>query len=393
MVEGVWGRGRWQGGCGYGVRSLGKPVILLADGKTTMIKQLSIRNFKSIGDQQDIPMGPLVVLVGPNASGKSSIIESLALLKATSEYPLRVALERFGGYESAVWGGEMGRNIAFGVASGDAHYELEMTYEGEPVVASEELSDGYEHFGRRGGFVYEGPVYEDTDCALDLGRSRLEQYPEFAGKWPAAFGRWAFHHFHPRDMRAAQRIEKQYLLSETGDNLSTVLHTLFSDGDLAFDEIGEFLKGIVPTVERLLSPIHGQAQTYAAIREKGVPNLIGSRAMSYGTLFGLALGTALISPKPASLIAIEAPDTELHPYLMENVAEALLAASERSQVIVTTHSPYLLDHLPAESVIVVEKENGMTQCRPIGSSKELKKVIEMLGAGDAWYSGHLGGVP
>ena len=115
--------------------------------------------------------------------------------------------------------------------------------------------------------------------------------------------------------------------------------------------------------------------------------------MSYGTLFGLALGTALISPKPASLIAIEAPDTELHPYLMENVAEALLAASERSQVIITTHSPYLLNHLPAESVIVVEKENGMTQCRPVGSSKELKEVIEMLGAGSAWYSGHLGGVP
>ena len=182
-------------------------------------------------------------------------------------------------------------------------------------------------------------------------------------------------------------------MSETGDNLSTVLHTLFSDRAPAFEDIEEFLKGVVPTVERLLSPIEGQSLTYAAIREKGVPNEIGSRAMSYGTLFGLALGAALISPTPASLIAIEAPDTELHPYLMENVAEALLAASERSQVIITTHSPYLLNHLPAESVIVVEKENGMTQCRPIGSSKELKEVIEMLGAGSAWYSGHLGGVP
>lgn len=358
-----------------------------------MISKLSVRNFKSIGDEQDIPMGPLVVLVGPNASGKSSIIESLALLQATSEHPLREALERFGGYESAVWGGETSRNIAFGVASGDAYYELEMAYNGEPVVASEVLSDGYEHFGRRGGFVSEGPVYEDTDFALDLGRSTLEQYPEFAGSWPGAFRSWAFHHFYPSGMRAAQKIEKQYLLSRTGDNLSTVLHTLFSDRAPAFEEIEEFLKGIVPTVERLLSPIEGEALTYAAIREKGVPNEIGTRAMSYGTLFGLALGTALVSPKPASLIAIEAPDTELHPYLMENVAEALLAASERSQVIITTHSPYLLNHLPAESVIVVEKENGMTQCRPIGSNKELKEVIEMLGAGSAWYSGHLGGVP
>ena len=358
-----------------------------------MIKQLSIRNFKSIGDQQVIPMGPLVALVGPNASGKSSIIESLALLEATTEHPLRKALERFGGYESAVWGGETDRNIAFAVNSSKTAYELEIAHKEYLEVDYEMFRGSPYGFERQGEYMYEGPVYEDPKYALDPGRSTLEHYPEFAGVWPDAFGRWAFHHFHPSDMRAAQKIEKQYLLSQTGNNLSTVLHTLFSDRDPAFEEIEEFLKGIVPTVERLLSPIHGQAETYAAIREKGVPSEIGSRAMSYGTLFALALGTALISPTPASLIAIEAPDTELHPYLMENVAEVLIAASERSQVIITTHSPYLLNHLPAESVIVVEKENGMTQCRPIGSSKELKEVIEMLGAGDAWYSGHLGGVP
>ena len=66
-----------------------------------MIEQLSIRNFKSIGDRQGIPMGPLVALVGPNASGKSSIIESLALLQATSEHDLKELWNRFGGYESA----------------------------------------------------------------------------------------------------------------------------------------------------------------------------------------------------------------------------------------------------------------------------------------------------
>ena len=354
-----------------------------------MIEQLSIRNFKSIGDRQGIPMGPLVVLVGPNASGKSSIIESLALLKATSEHPLRVALERFGGYESAVWGGETDRNIVIAVNSSETTYELDIAYEEGPEVAYEMFRGFPDSFDRDGAVMTHG----GEEYTLPSEQSTLAHFPKLAGLWPDAFGRWAFHHFHPSDMRAAQKIEKQYLLSQTGDNLSTVLHTLFSDRDPAFEEIEEFLKGIVPTVKRLLSPIEGQSLTYAAIREKGLPNEIGSRAMSYGTLFGLALGTALISPKPASLIAIEAPDTELHPYLMENVAEALLAASERSQVIITTHSPYLLNHLPAESVIVVEKENGMTQCRPVGSSKELKEVIEMLGAGSAWYSGHLGGVP
>ena len=101
--------------------------------------------------------------------------------------------------------------------------------------------------------------------------SAITLIPEHTGLWADAFGRWAFHHFNPRGMREAQRIERRYLLSETGHNLSTVLHTLFSDRAPAFEEIEEFLKGIVPTVERLLSPIEGEALTYAAIREKGVP--------------------------------------------------------------------------------------------------------------------------
>lgn len=354
-----------------------------------MIEHLSIRNFKSIGDQQVIPMGPLVALVGPNASGKSSIIESLVLMQAIPKQSDIVGtLDRFGGYESIVWGGETGRNIAIDLIGSSASYQLEMAYREEPIVTSEVFMGVNGYFERHGDFF----TYAGENHAIRPRVSAITQIP--GGRvLERVFGSWVFHHFQPSGMRAAQKIEKQYSLSETGDNLSTVLHTLFSDQSPAFKEIEEFLMGVVPTVERLLSPIQGQAETYAAIREKGVPSEIGSRAMSYGTLFSLALGTALISPKPASLIAIEAPDTELHPYLMENVAEALLAASERSQVIITTHSPYLLNYLPAESVIVVEKENGMTQCRPIGSNKELKEVIEMLGAGSAWYSGHLGGVP
>ena len=100
-----------------------------------MIKQLSIRNFKSIGDQQDIPMGPLVALVGPNASGKSSIIESLVLLQATSKLHFEGVPERFGGYESAVWGGETDRDITIAATSINTYYELELSYVEDPIVS------------------------------------------------------------------------------------------------------------------------------------------------------------------------------------------------------------------------------------------------------------------
>ena len=79
-------------------------------------------------------MGPLVVLVGPNASGKSSIIESLVLLQAIAKgEDVFSALKRFGGYDSTVWGGETDRNIAIAATGNKTTYKLEMAYEGEPV--------------------------------------------------------------------------------------------------------------------------------------------------------------------------------------------------------------------------------------------------------------------
>jgi predicted ATP-dependent endonuclease of OLD family len=62
-------------------------------------------------------------------------------------------------------------------------------------------------------------------------------------------------------------------------------------------------------------------------------------------------------------------------------------------VIATTHSPTLLNYLPADSFVVVEKTKGATECRPLKGRKGVKQVIKDLGAGEAWYSGHLGGVP
>ena len=180
---------------------------------------------------------------------------------------------------------------------------------------------------------------------------------------------------------------------ESGKNLSTVIHALFSDKDPALDEIVDMLRVCVRTVEDLVSPIYGDAQTSVALKEESVPHPVGSWGLSDGTLLALAMATALVTPRPPSLIVVEAPDIELHPYAMEALAEMLTIASENTQVIATTHSPYLLDWLPIESFVVVEKANGATRCRRVTSKRGARQTIKSLGAGSAWYSGHLGGVP
>ena len=100
-----------------------------------------------------------------------------------------------------------------------------------------------------------------------------------------------------------------------------------------------------------------------------------------------------MTPQPPSLIALEPPDLELHPHVMETLAEMLRIASSRTQVIATTHSPYLLDFLAPESFVVVEKRKGATTCKPIKGKRGLVRAARELGGGSAWYSGHIGGVP
>ena len=87
---------------------------------------------------------------------------------------------------------------------------------------------------------------------------------------------WSFHRFNPAGMKEPQPIRREYRLSETGDNLSGVIHILFSDGHTVLDDIVDFVRACVPTVEKLIFPIYGEAQTYVALKERLVPKAIGS---------------------------------------------------------------------------------------------------------------------
>lgn len=372
-----------------------------------MITRVSIRNYKSL-EKVDIPLGPLVVLVGANASGKSNILDALTLVKQAAGEVMHPenALSRRGGFSAIVWGGETKRDISIEVTwrpknkranRAQISYSIQIGSEkGRCIIKKEEVKVAQQVLARRDSTT--SWSHKTTSGTIDADMSALHSWRRLPESEEADFMMnsilgWAFYHFEPRQMRSPQPVRKAYRLSEQGSNLSTVVHTLFSDGDPSFNEIFEVVKSSIPTAEKLLSPITEEGQTYAALKEKSVPSPVGTWGLSDGTLFSLALAVALLTPEVPSLLAVEAPDTELHPYVMENVAEMLKSASRRTQVLTTTHSPYLLNYLPLESLIIVEKINGKTKCKPVRNRRELRKVIEQLGAGKAWYAGHLGGIP
>lgn len=351
-----------------------------------MINRLKVNNFKSIREL-DIEMRPLMVLVGPNGAGKSNFLQVFKFVRDCLRHQSVNVINNSGGYGLFARNGDVDHAISVSL-----RYDFKKNADALETMG---YLAQFEHTKQGSIRIFEefevgSEKTTITDGSWDLRTGTLTQQYALFGDSVSA---WAFHHFSPQNMRASQPVLRQSRLNEDGSNLSTVIHSLYSDGDPAYPEIEGLFKVFVPEAEKLVSPLSDQGGTYAAFRQKGLNIPIGTASMSDGTLFGLALIVALFAPDRPSLICIEAPDIELHPYLMQHVAELLRTASQYAQIIITTHSPFLLDYLPPESIAIVEKTNCETKIWWAEDKRGVKQAIRLLGAGEAWRAGHLGGVP
>ena len=353
-----------------------------------MISRIAIKNFRSLRDVELRP-GPLTVLIGPNGAGKSNILDALRFLKgvywdwAQSKGLLGPQLEERGGFGQVVWGGLTDDNLKF---------EVEFSYGdsgADTIGFSTEVAEN-----QGVPYLSEEHYLIDSKPSGSLGdRTQTDNIPIVAMQMLERLKLWHFYNFSPALMRKPTPVRQEHVLNETGSNLSSVIHTLFSEGHPDLEDAVGMLKVMVPTVERLVSPIFGDGHTYVALKEKGVRNPVGAWGLSDGTLLALALSVALVTRPRPDLICLETPEAEIHPGMMEAVSDLLDTAADDAQVIVTTQSTRLLDWLPYDSFVVVEKEEGETKLKPLKDNDLLRETVAALGAGPAWYSGYLSEAP
>ena len=289
-------------------------------------------------------------------------------------------LEERGGYEQVVWGGQTDSKLKFEVefSRNDGASDI-------PGFRIEIQDDEDSPFMRPSIRPIGSGTWDDSVFVDGISNEYRNAVNPLRS--------WQFYNFSPELMRKPTKVKQENVLNESGSNLSTVIHSLFSEGHPDLDEAVGMLQVMVPTVEQLVSPIFGDGQTYVALKEKGVKNPIGAWGLSDGTLLALALSVALVIEPLPKLICLETPETAIHPLMMEAVADMLEVASRDTQVIVTTQSTRLLDWLPYDSFVVVEKKDGETNLKPLKNDDVLRETVAALGAGDAWYSGYLGGWP
>lgn len=365
------------------------------------IEQIDVEGFRSLKKLTWRPEG-LNVLIGPNGSGKSNVLRLLQMLSCSANGSLGRYVQSQGGMESLVWDGVAPRvfvRIATPqVELGPECYELEMTRVGATFHVTHELlinSAGVRSKLRSVPFKF---IERDTRHAVIFdekqhGLKAIEdQVPEeetllsVAGG-PFARNKWlpayqsefssitVYHDLHVNQDAAIRkptvaRYEKR--VAPDGQNLIAVLHTLYT-GDREFKKQVNYAMNAAfgDDFEELLFPPAADQRVQLRVRWKSLSREQPAADLSDGTLRFLLLLAILASPSPAPLIAIDEPETGLHPSMLPIVTEHAVDASHRSQVIFTTHSPQLLDafHDSRPATTVVGWAEGQTVLRKLEGEK------------------------
>jgi len=380
-----------------------------------LIERLTLKKILSFNDAT-IELGPLNVLIGPNAVGKSNLIEVISLLQAAPT-GLAPAIMRGGGIRQWLWLGddlpvtasiECDMRLRGGRQVGPLTYSIQILGDGNGYsISGEELikrgaREAERYFSRA---FAEANVFDHgfdrPSTKMELhAESLLSQFKNPADPTPiTGLGKELAEIQIFREFRTGPRGAMRQGISTTtpkdglqdgGDNLAMVLQDL-NFRDLS-DRINEYLKRFCERFVNVKVEIDGGfARTY--LSETGLKDKVSSSRMSDGTLKFLALLAALFHPKSPPLMCIEEPELGLHPDALQLVAELLLEASGSMQLVVTTHSDALVDALTdhPETVLVCERDfdNG-TQMKQL-SKEKLEAWLKQYSLGELWRKGEIGG--
>jgi predicted ATPase len=193
-------------------------------------------------------------------------------------------------------------------------------------------------------------------------------------------------------------------LGPRGQNLAGVLDRLRDETPEVFRALNNEIQRCLPEFDQILFETPDSGSRAFLLRTRHGGHKIPAEDLSQGTLFLIAILTIAYSQEPPPIVCFEDPDRGIHPRLLPEIRDALYrlshpeAAGEQRQpvqVIVTTHSPYLLDVYRdhPEAVVVAQKTNDGATFERLADREELAELLRDTHLGDAWYSGVLGGIP
>ena len=333
-----------------------------------MIQLIQFQNFKALRDTT-LPLGPCTILVGPNGSGKRTVLQALEAVRKPNETTFaRVASCDVRGTK-------------------DASVLVKLTWSESPSPITYWYRWNANGEGRAGGEAPRSPVYEQIKAGIWAALNRIRVFSLDAQK-----------------LAGLAPVQTSIELGSDGTGLAAVLDGMRDEAPEQFKVIENQLGEWLPEFDRILFDRPNQGSKSVALRTREGQHKVPACDLSQGTLIALALLTLAYHPAPPSLIALEEPDRGVHPYLLRHIRDALYRLShpdscgekrEPVQVIATTHSPYFLDlfrESPGE-IVVANKVGLDVQFQRLTDQPHFQDILGEAALGEAWFSGVLGGVP
>ena len=368
--------------------------------ETVRITRIWAKNFRSVADSS-LELGPVTVLVGPNGSGKSNLLDVAGFLSDALRTNLDAAFSARQGFESVRMrerepnGVEMGvRYETDGGLRLDYDFAVEGNEDGGCRVTRERIvrSSGCERFssikiqngnlvspeelvGEIGGRFKDGDTDFETDNLALPNNLRLITWGTTGDKdsWfhngfhimRSELARLRVYRLFPNTMRQPQKAGNPHPLREDGDNLASALRELDRKHPDSMGLIKTALCHIIPFITDLrVVPVGGFLVTQLKHGDVSVGDnddaWFDLTQESDGTVRMLGILTALYQKPYLPLIGIEEPALNVHPGMLAALGDVIHEASRRSQMLITTHSPDLIDKFRVENILVVNTERGIT---------------------------------
>lgn len=380
------------------------------------IEYLKVQNFRALREVELKDLTPLTVLLGPNGSGKSTVFDVFAFLAECFELGLRRAWDKRGRAKELKTRGAEGP-VTIEIKYREPGFPL-ITYHlavdertGGPVVVEEWLrwkrgSHGqpfrFLDYREGKGKAVSGEQPDEQDTRIDVplkaadllavnALGQFAEHPRVAALRDFITG-WYVSYLSADSARGQPEAGPQERMTRTGDNLANVIQYLAERHGERLEQIFDILRRRVPRIERVLAETMPDGRLLLQIKDAPFSHSVLAKFASDGTLKMLAYLVLLYDPAPPPFIGIEEPENFLHPRLLPELAEECRAASERTQLLVTTHSPFFLNALRPDEVRVLWRDDqGYTQTRRAADLTGVSEFVDQ-GAllGQLWMEGQLG---
>lgn len=377
------------------------------------LQKMTIKGFKSIRDLEGFELKNLNVLIGANGAGKSNFIQLFRMLGAMTQKNFSSFIMERGGADTFLYNGPKTTpqiDVAFEFESG-THITKETTQyrctlkssTDERFVLHEERKYGNADWHSYGSPSLESQLHDERNEQV-----MIEQSPQGGNivyepikNIYHAIANWMVYHFHDTSdtspMRRSEIVEDYHLFRNDGANIAPFLLHLRDT-----EKFQGYYQDIVNAI-RLVNPFFkdfrldtirlGEVEKVKlSWNQKGSDYPMQPYHLSDGSIRFICLATTLLQPNPPSIIVIDEPELGLHPEAIAILAELIEDAASRTQVIIATQSPALINHFSVDDIVVVNRKGGQSTFERL-REEDFESWLEEYSLGELWTKNVITGGP